>query len=85
MNTVSQEQITKMLDEAETQEAIFWEKELVVSYRLKNGFTILGRAACVDPANFDLCIGRDIARKQAEKKLWELEGYLLQNKLNERK
>ncbi len=77
--------IQKMLDEAETQEHIFWGKELVISYKLANGFTVSGRGACVDPANFDAEIGRKIARKQAEDQLWLLEGYLLQNKLYDSK
>jgi hypothetical protein len=80
-NTVTASRITAMMDESETQEAVFWGKELVISYRLKNGFTILGRSACVDPANFDIEIGRHYARKDAEKQLWQLEGYLLQNAL----
>jgi hypothetical protein len=80
-NKVTQSQINKILDDAETQETIFWEKEVVVSYRLYNGFTIIGRGACVDPANFNIEIGKKVAREQAENKLWELEGYLLQNKL----
>ncbi len=78
---VTQERITRLLDEAETQEHIFWEKELVVSYKLASGFTICGRAACVDPANFVLEVGRQIARENAEHQLWGFEGYLLQNKL----
>jgi len=81
MNTVTQEQITALLDEAETQEHTFWGKELVVSYKLKSGFTILGRGACVDPANFVLEVGREWARKDAERQLWQLEGYILQNVL----
>lgn len=84
-NTVTVEQIEKLINEAETQEAIFWDKELVVSYRLKSGFTVLGRAACVDPANFDLELGRVLAKKDAKEKLWQLEGYLLQNRLAEYK
>jgi len=82
-NSVTQEQIVKLLDESETQEYTFWEKELVISYKLKSGFTILGRAACVDPANFVLETGRKYAREDAENQLWKLEGYLLQNKLHE--
>lgn len=77
-NSVSQSRIDNLLDKAQTQEAVFWEKELVVSYKLSCGFTILGRAACVDPANFDWEIGRKIAREDAESKLWQLEGYRLQ-------
>jgi hypothetical protein len=84
-NKVTSDQIKSILDNSETQEVVFWDKEVVVSYKLYNGFTILGRGACVDPANFDIEIGRRIAREQAENKLWELEGYLLQNKLYEEK
>lgn len=82
-NRVTPEQIKSLLDNSETQEAIFWEKELVVSHKLSSGFTILGRAACVDPANFNIEIGRRIAREDVESQLWQLEGYLLQNKLFE--
>ena len=74
-NRVTQEEITALLDNAETQEHIFWDKELVISYKLASGFTIAGRAALVDPANFDLEIGRQRARRDAEKQLWQLEGY----------
>lgn len=77
-NRVTQEQIDALLDKAETQEHTFWDKELVVSYKLESGFTILGRGACVDPANFDLEIGRKVAREDAVNQLWQLEGYRLQ-------
>ena len=80
-NTVTKEQIGALLDEADKEERIFWDKELCVSYKLKCGFTILGRAACVDPRNFDIQIGRMYAREDAENQLWMLEGYMLQNKL----
>ena len=71
-NKVTSDQIKSILDNAETQEVVFWDKEVVVSYKLYNGFTIIGRGACVDPANFSLQIGRQVAREQAENKLWEL-------------
>lgn len=80
-NRVTADQIKQLLDSAETQEAVFWDKEVVVSYKLVSGFTVLGRGACVDPANFNIKIGRRVAREQVENQLWQLEGYLLQNKL----
>jgi len=83
MNKVTQEQITRIIDFAETQEVVFWNKEVVVSYKIYNGFVILGRGACVDPANFDIEIGRKVARRDVENQLWLLEGYLLQNSLFE--
>lgn len=80
-NRVTQEEITALLDAAETQEHTFWGKELVVSYKLVSGFTVSGRGACIDPANFDLDIGRQIARRDVEKQLWQLEGYRKQLEL----
>ncbi|MCC5640634.1 hypothetical protein LC593_33345 [Nostoc sp. CHAB 5844] len=81
-NRVTADQINELLDSAETQEHVFWNKELVVSYKLPSGFPICGRGACVDPANFDID-GRRVARENAENQLWQLEGYLLQSKLHE--
>ena len=49
---------------------------------LKNGFIVTGQSACVSPENFDSKIGESIARKNAIDKIWELEGYLLKDKLN---
>jgi hypothetical protein len=48
---------------------------------LLNGFTVHGESACVSAKNFDAEIGRKIARDNAKKKIWALEGYLLQQKL----
>lgn len=74
-NRVTQEDIDTLLNASETQEHVFWDKELVVSYRLPSGFTVTGRGAVIDPANFDLEIGRKVAREDAANKLWQLEGY----------
>lgn len=44
---------------------------------LKNGFSVRGESACVDPRNFRQEIGEELAFKKAEARVWELEGYLL--------
>jgi hypothetical protein len=44
---------------------------------LRNGFTVTGESACVDPANFSAEIGRKVAYDNARQKIWALEGYLL--------
>ena len=49
---------------------------------LTNGFTVVGESACVSAENFDEEIGRKIAFKNAREKIWLLEGYLLNAKLN---
>ena len=48
---------------------------------LKNGFTVTGESACASPENFDRIIGQKIAYENARNKIWELEGYLLKEKL----
>lgn len=49
---------------------------------LENGYTVTGESACVDPTNFDEQIGKDLAKKQAVDKIWNLEGYLLKQQLH---
>jgi hypothetical protein len=51
---------------------------------LKNGFTVVGTSACASPENFDLEIGGKLARENARRKIWELEGYALKTRLAER-
>lgn len=50
---------------------------------LQNGFTVTGESACASPENFDAEIGRQIARQNAEQKIWPLEGYRLKQQLHE--
>lgn len=48
---------------------------------LKNGFTVTGESAAASPENFDREIGKKVARENARNKIWQLEGYLLKEKL----
>lgn len=56
-------------------------KVMVCELTLRNGFTVRGEAATVSRENFSEEIGRRISRDNARNKVWELEGYLLQEKL----
>lgn len=49
---------------------------------LRNGFTVTGESACASPENFDAELGRKIARRNAEAKIWPLMGYVLREKLH---
>ncbi len=55
-------------------------KCVVCEITLQNGYTVRGESACVSVANFDPEIGNEIAFKNARDKIWQLEGYLLQEK-----
>lgn len=50
---------------------------------MKNGFVVIGHSAAASPENFDEELGRKIARSKAIDNLWQLEGYLLREKLSE--
>lgn len=49
---------------------------------LQNGFTVTGESACASPENFNAEIGRKIAKENARNKIWQLEGYLLKDRLS---
>lgn len=49
----------------------------ICNITLENGFSVRGESVCVDEKNFDLEIGRQLARRDAYSKIWQLEGYLL--------
>ena len=50
---------------------------------LENGFTVTGESACASPENFDAEMGRNVAFENAREKIWQLEGYLLKQRLYE--
>lgn len=50
--------------------------------KLRNGFTVTGESAAASPENFNLEIGRKIARTNARDKIWTLEGYLLRESIS---
>jgi hypothetical protein len=57
-------------------------KVMVCELMLTNGYSIRGEAATVSKANFDEEVGRIIFLKNAKDKIWQLEGYLLQEVLS---
>ena len=59
-------------------------KVMVCELTLRNGFSVRGEASAVSKENFDVGIGKQISFKNAREKIWQLEGYLLQEKLSTR-
>lgn len=56
-------------------------KVTICEITLKNGFTVIGKSAVVDIENFNQQIGEPIAYENAIAQIWQVEGYLLQEKL----
>lgn len=53
----------------------------VCALTLRNGFIVTGESACASLANFDAELGKRLAFEQARNKVWQLEGYLLKERL----
>jgi len=59
-------------------------KQLTIAIlTMSNGFIVTGVSAPASPANFDAEVGKRYAFDNAFKQLWQLEGYLLRQKLFE--
>src|SRR5690242_5318865 len=50
---------------------------------LQNGYSVVGKSAPASPENFDADLGRKIAREDARRQIWALEGYALRSRLAE--
>lgn len=48
---------------------------------MRNGFTVIGKTAPADPANFNAELGRKFAREDAIRQLWPLMGFALRDRL----
>lgn len=80
-NTVTQERINKILLKTEFSTQTVFGKCTVVTAKLPNGFVITESSACVDVDNYDRQLGFEICKRKIINKIWELEGYKLQQKI----
>lgn len=75
-NTVTQEMVEDFISSYETIK--LGDKTTVVKVVLKNGFVIVESASCVDPANFDMALGKNICLGKINDQVWSHLGFLLQ-------
>lgn len=77
--TVTKEQVAENMRDVLVETRTEFDKPVTyVSVRMKNGFTLRESTTCVDPANYDEEIGKQICLKKIEDKVWFLLGYALQ-------
>ena len=82
MNTVTKEEVMENMQDVICNTAIEFDKPVTyVTVRMKNKFTLRENTTCVDPANYDEEIGKQICLKKIEDKIWFLLGYALQDKM----
>lgn len=80
-NTVTQEQINQIMEQSNIEIQTYLGKCTIVACQLPNGFIIVESSACVDPANYDERLGAEICLQRIANKVWELEGYKLQDSM----
>lgn len=76
--TITEEYIAEIMENSEFEIHTVFDKCTVVSCRLPNGFVITESSACVSPENYDEDMGAEICFDKIASKIWELEGYRLQ-------
>lgn len=82
---VTKEQIANLMKGAEINVETVFGKCTTVAMKLQNGFVLTESSACVDPANYDPELGKQLCLEHIENKLWELEGYALQKQEHEKR
>ena len=78
---VTEEQIDELIANADVETMFWYPKTTLVKVVLPNGWCCIEHSSCVDPDNYDHELGVEICMKRIKDKLWELEGYLLQNEV----
>lgn len=80
---LTQGDITRIMEDSEflVHHEVF-SKVTILSCKLPNGFVITVSSGAVDPQNYDPTIGEEVCMKRIEDKIWELEGYLLSERIN---
>lgn len=84
-NKVTKEHLNSLVADSDVEYAVFGNKLTVAVITLPTNFKVTGEASCVDANNFDKELGENYALENAVEKLWELEGYLLANKIHSSK
>lgn len=80
MNKLTIEYLTELVDDVEY---VHQGLLTICTITLKNGYKLAGTSACIDNQNYDPLIGNNCAFANALDKLWELESYLLKQKIYE--
>ena len=79
MITVTREDVLANMQDVVVKTVVEFDKPCTyVTVRMKNGFTLRESTTCVDPANYNEEIGKEICLQKIEDKVWFLLGYALQ-------
>lgn len=79
---ITLERVKEIMNNSKITVQTVFDKCTIVACQLPNGFVIVESSACVSPENYNEDKGIDICLDKIADKIWELEGYKLQNELS---
>ena len=81
-NIITPKQIESLVNNSKIDISLIGDKTTLVVLTLPNGFVITETSSCVYPDNYNEEIGKDICMVKIMDKLWYLEDYRLQCKMD---
>jgi|LAHU01.1.fsa_nt_gb hypothetical protein len=79
-NKVPEAEIRLVMDESDFICETKFGKCTVVTMRLPNGYVLVESSGCVSPEDYDEALGVDLCKQALERKVWQLYGFLQQEK-----
>jgi hypothetical protein len=80
-NRVSLESMMAKIVDVEFSRSALCPELTIAVVKLANGFSLVGKSACADPANYNKELGEKFAKEDALRQMWPLEGYALRERL----
>lgn len=81
-NTLTQKDINDIIKETEIKVLTMFDKTTIVVAKLPSGFVIVESSSCISPENYNVNLGKEICIERIKNKIWELEGYKLQEEVS---
>ena len=78
--SVGKKHVEQIFNESILRVDTVFDKCTIVSAKLPNGFVIVESSASVSPKNYDEDVGVKICCERIKDRIWELEGYMLQQR-----
>lgn len=75
--------VDEIMNKCVFQAITVFDKCTILACKMPNGFVIVESSGCIDPENYDESIGVGICMERIKDKIFELEGYVLQDFVSE--
>ena len=81
-NRVTLEDMMAKIEDVEYSRSQLCPELTLAVVKVSNGFSFVGKSACVDPANYNKELGEKFAKEDAIRQMWAFEGYAMRERLS---